>query len=70
MRRNVGLSLGVAFCIFIAFFVLAPVVSMDIVPCLPRGNGYASLSYFLFNIGETYGYGHLSWLTQSFVGCR
>ncbi len=56
---------------FLAFFFFAPVIHMNIIPCLIHREGYVSPSYYLFNVGEGYfSYsGHFAWLTENYSNC-
>jgi hypothetical protein len=49
--------------VFLMFFLFAPVVWMNIVPCFASGHGYTSLSFYFFNHGEIYLNGQFSWAT-------
>jgi hypothetical protein len=78
MKRRTQLVLFVSVAIFLSFFFIAPVVSMDLVLCYPGGlpRGYASPSYYLFNVGIIYSppsFGHdaeFEWWTLSpLAGC-
>lgn len=68
-RGHLILVIGVFVVAFILFFFFIPVISMDIYPCLIGGEGYASLSYYIFHAGETMINGHLSWLSRNYAGC-
>ena len=71
MRRRTLIAAGVLGVALVAFF-FAPVVPMDIVPCVVHGTGYASPSYRLFYVGEIYlgGYfGHFEWATFNGQNC-
>lgn len=61
---------GGAVVVVIVFFLYAPVIPMDIVPCLPIGHGYASPSYYLFTHGEIFLQGAFHWMDVSDANCR
>ncbi len=69
MRRQPLLIDGVSLGVFLLFFFFVPVVWMNIIPCFSLGHGFSSLSYYLFNAGETYLNGHLVWMTESYANC-
>lgn len=69
MKARAWLAVGVFLTIFVLFFFFAPIVWMNIIPCLLHRDGYASLSYYLFNIGATYLNGHFTWFTQNYSKC-
>ena len=67
VRRRSLIAVGVFIIAFAAFFFLVPVVPMVVFPCFSSGNGYASLSYYIFSNGEVVSaFGHFSWLTQRY----
>ena len=61
--------MGVVIVVVVVFF-FAPVVPMNIVPCFIVGNGYASLSYRLFYVGEIYLAGRFTWATFNDQNCK
>jgi hypothetical protein len=68
--RKARLAIGLcASVLIIAFFFVAPVVSANIIPCLVGENGYTSLSYHYFHIGEIDLNGRFSWSTQDYSNC-
>jgi len=69
MKKRTTLIIAVCVPAFLLFFFLAPVVWMDIIPCMPYGSGYSSISRALFNIGEGYINGHLFWMTENYANC-
>ena len=70
MERGHLIAIGVFAVALILFFFLAPVISMNIYPCLiGGGKGCASLSYYTFHQGETIANGQLRWLSQNLAGC-
>ena len=69
LEKRTTLIIGVCACASFLFFFLAPVVWMDIIPCVPQGYGYSSFSRALFNIGEGYMNGHLFWMTENYANC-
>jgi hypothetical protein len=78
MKRRTQLVLLVCAALFLSFFFFAQVVSMDLVPCYPGGLplGYASPSYYLFNLGIIYSppsFGHQAefewWSLSPLAGC-
>lgn len=56
-------------CVFFPFIFLVPFIPMEIIPCQHYGAGYASLSYYLFNLGQTFLNGKFYWMTQGYAGC-
>jgi len=72
MKRTTLIAVGALGATFIVmFFVFAPVAPMNIIPCFPdgNGNGYASISYHLFYVGEIYRGGQFSWSTFNDQNC-
>jgi hypothetical protein len=71
MKRRTLIAAGVLGVALVAFFFCAPVVPMNIIPCFapPHGEGYASLSYRLFYVGEIYLGSHFEWATFNDQHC-
>ncbi len=69
MRRATGIVLVGIAIVVVVVFISVPVVPMNIIPCFVVGNGYASLSYRLFYVGEIYLGGHFTWATFNDQNC-
>jgi hypothetical protein len=80
MRRAIKVAIVIcALGLFIVAFFYAPLIPMNIVPCVPNGsgNGYASMSYYLFTQGATFLKGgeiflggHWAWLDFNNAHCN
>jgi len=72
MKRTAKLAVVAYFCALslLLFVIFAPIVWTDVVPCIPfQGQGYTSISGYLFNSGMSYVNGHFLWRTQGLVNC-
>lgn len=59
----------VVIVVALMIFFLVPVIWMDAVPCLIRGYGYASPSYYLFHHGFAYVHREYAYLTPTSFYC-
>lgn len=50
--RKSAAVVSVSIIAFFAFFFLVPVVPALLVAYIPSGNGYTSVSFHFFNVGE------------------
>ncbi len=69
MKKRTTRIVAVLVPAFLLFFFFAPVVWMNIIPCIAYGYGYSSISRALFNVGEGYIGGHLIWMTENYHNC-
>jgi len=68
MKRRTRLTLVACLCASVILFFYAPLVWTEISPCFPSsGYGYASISFYLFNVGEVFYVNpdQYSWMTHS-----